>query len=353
MVACQKSHTGFWNIPSRSAVLTFLVALAILVGFSGCGQTTPPAAAHGKTKNRAADRAGKGVSAGKEVSEKTTAPNPTSSTHPSVSLKGLHAYAQKSLDAGETLQLRVSSTVPYQMTIRRLHTWIDKFKQMESLYQTSVHEPLSQPIHPGSSICIPKGLTHQEVQEGFSLECWVRPWRLDRVQAIMTQAVTDKPHGFGFFLDAQGRAVFQVAAAGVGQFRTIESKEPLKKYQWFHLVATWKEGKSSFWVNGEIQGSEAFDVTIPLAPPQVPLRFGAAGGADQADSLADIDLAMPIIHRGLLDSKTIAARYADLGQSIPRSDSLLGAWPLDEEEGDTVHDSSGRARDGQDRKSVV
>jgi len=345
MVACLESYGRFWNFLFRSVVVT------ILVGSFGCEQNSPQSAPPVDAGP------GEAESGEAEVTGETEAA-PTVSLR-SVSLEGLHAYAQKSLDAGDTLQLHVSSTVPYKMTIRRLHTWIDQFERMDSLHQTSVKKPQSQPIHPGSYIHVPQGLTQEDVKKGFSLECWVRPWRLDRFQAIMTQAMTGnpngpgksngsgKPHGFGLFLDSRGRVVFQVAAAEVGKFRTLASKNPLKKYQWFHLVATWKEGKSSLWIDGEFQGAQAFDLTMPLLPPQVPLRFGAVGAAGQVDSLADIDLALPVVHRGVLDSKAIAARFTDRGQSIPAGDSLLGVWPLDEEEGSTIHDRSGHGRGGQ------
>ena len=278
--------------------------------------------------------------------------------HPAVALEGLHAYAQKSLDPGETLQLRVSATVPYEMTVRRLHTWIDKFEQMESLHQISVENPRHQPIHPGSSIVFLRGLTPEEVQSGFSLECWVRPWSLKRSQAIFAQATTQQPHGFGLFLDAKGKVVFKIATAGAtaetSTFKILEAKESLKKHQWYHLVATWNAGTSSLWIDGELQGmSDDENTTTTTTPPpslslpQVPLRLGAAGTADEATLLADIDLAMPVVYRGPLTRQAIAARFADRGQTIPLGGSLLGAWPLDEEAGETIHDRSGNAREGR------
>ena len=285
---------------------------------------------------------------------KSQAPPSVSLTqgHPSVALQGLHAYAQKSLEAGETLQLRVSSTVPYKMTIRRLHTWIDKFEQMESLQQISLEKPRLQPIHPGSSIAIPRGLTPKELENGFSLECWIRPWSLNRPQAIMAQSTTNNPCGFGLFLDSKGKVVFKVttkdATDETGEFKTLEAKEPLKKHQWYHLVATWKAGKSSLWIDGELQETAVeLDAQTSLSLPQVPLRLGAAGAADEAKLLADIDLAMPVVYGEILDEKAIAARFAEGGQNIPSGNSLLGAWPLDEEAGDSIHDASGHAREGQ------
>src|SRR5437016_3632709 len=45
--------------------------------------------------------------------------------HRSLELSGLHAYAEKSVAAGETICFRVSSAVPYKATVRRLGLEID------------------------------------------------------------------------------------------------------------------------------------------------------------------------------------------------------------------------------------
>src|SRR5690348_7955488 len=79
--------------------------------------------------------------------------------HESIELPGVHGYAQRSLAAGETLAVRVSADVPYQMSIRRLGVRVDDRTSDEVLHSIDVAKPRVQPIHPGSYIHVARGLS--------------------------------------------------------------------------------------------------------------------------------------------------------------------------------------------------
>ena len=74
-------------------------------------------------------------------------------------LEGLHAYAEKSVSAGETVHFRVSSTVPYQLSICRLGHQIDDPAGDEVLFRFPPSPAQEQPIHSGSYVEIRSGLT--------------------------------------------------------------------------------------------------------------------------------------------------------------------------------------------------
>src|SRR5688572_19644244 len=73
-------------------------------------------------------------------------------------LPGLHAYAEQSVTAGETITFRVSSSVPYQLSLCRLGPKVDDRKSDVVLHTFPQAEPHSQPIYPGSFAIIEKAL---------------------------------------------------------------------------------------------------------------------------------------------------------------------------------------------------
>ena len=93
-------------------------------------------------------------------------------------LDGLHAYAEKIISAGETIHFRVSSTVPYELSICRLGHEVDDPASDDVLYTFPQAPPVQQPIHAGSFIHVAQGVPANQSLGAMTLECWVRPWRL-------------------------------------------------------------------------------------------------------------------------------------------------------------------------------
>ena len=78
--------------------------------------------------------------------------------HRAVDLPGLHAYAQKSIAAGEEVEFRVSSRVPYELSVVRLGANPEVRDDDPVLKAFKVEKPQAQPIHPGSYVHVANGL---------------------------------------------------------------------------------------------------------------------------------------------------------------------------------------------------
>ncbi len=124
--------------------------------------------------------------------------------HKPLALPGLHAYAQKSIAAGEAALFRVSSTVPYTLRVLRLAGEVDDPKTDVELVAIREEMPSVQPIHLGSYVNVPESIKEPEITEGLSVECWVRPWGFNRCQGIVTQSLSDS-EACGLYLDADSR----------------------------------------------------------------------------------------------------------------------------------------------------
>ena len=129
-------------------------------------------------------------------------------------LEGLHAYAEKILSAGDTIHFRVSSTVPYELSVCRLGHSVDDPAGDEVLHTFPESPPESQPIHPGSFLHVARGLPAGQSFAALTLECWVRPWRLNGWQSIMGQHNYPADCGYGLGLDHEGRLQFYLGDGG-------------------------------------------------------------------------------------------------------------------------------------------
>jgi N,N-dimethylformamidase len=259
--------------------------------------------------------------------------------HRALELSGLHAYAQKSIAAGETLRFRVSSTVPYDLEV--LELGVPGSPETDRRLHSFPAQALgAQPIHPGSYAEIRTGLAGQPLTT-LSLECWLRPWRMQgKPQGIMTQQSLPAHEGFALAMDANGHVVFHLAGASSLGPRLTER-------QWHHLVATWDGETMALWVDGAEVAGRPF--AGPVVPPAVPLRLGASARDGVAADFLDADLAYPMIAEGVLDRQTIAARRQLVleGKTPPLPAGAQGFWPLTEERGVAIADASGSGRHGR------
>jgi hypothetical protein len=285
-------------------------------------------------------------------------------------LDGVHAYADRvSAAAGETIRFYVSATHPYEFQVCRLAGDVDGPDADVVLFTRRVDDPVMQPIQPGSFIHIDHGLSDEPIK-GLSLECWLRLWDLPGEAAILGQFDHALAAGYALFVKRDGSLGFYLgdggefrpsglhwtkpgaltrtetsAAATPGINKDVYGGRSVKLANWHHVVATFDGRHKELWVDGKLLDRWLHDGAA--RPGGAPLRIGACGRGGQADLLLDADLAMPAIYARPLNEHEIKSRFQAQGLTRPDEADLLGCWPLDEERGDRVADSSRQERDGR------
>ncbi|MFP2907799.1 N,N-dimethylformamidase beta subunit family domain-containing protein [Pyxidicoccus sp. 3LFB2] len=263
-----------------------------------------------------------------------------------ISLPDVHAYAEKSIAAGETIHFRVSSSVPYTISIFRLGSNLDGPSADVQVFPPESFAPAQQPIRPGSYVNVDNALPATTALSAISLECWVRPWSLTKWQGLMTQHTFPDKCGYGLFIGEDGRINLYLGDGGWhDNARVLTSPSAIDLHQWTHIVGVWNGTTAELWLNGVkvVSGPLAG----PVRPGAAPLRLGAYGDQGFTSKLLDGDLAMPVIYGRALAPSEIAARYQDRGLHAPALNGVLACWPLTEEKGTHLNDISGNARHGQ------
>ena len=266
--------------------------------------------------------------------------------HHAIELPGLHAYAQKSIAAGEEIEFRVSSRVPYDLTLVKLGPDPENRDDDPVLESLRVEQPRSQPIHPGSYVHVPKGLPAGRRLTELTLECWIRPFSLSGWQGLITQHDYPARSGIGLFMSG-GRIAFLTGAGGEFDPASLHETDPglIQAQRWHHVVATWDGERKSIYVDGELVAR--FPFVGAVRPGPVALRLGAYGSEGVASSFYNGDLAMCAIYERALGEDQIKKRSADRGLTVPRSEHLLGCWPFREERGERVAETSPHGRVGR------
>ena len=118
--------------------------------------------------------------------------------------------------------------------------------------------PVQQPIHPGSFLHVAQGLPADQSLAAFTLECWVRPWRLNGWQSLMGQHNYPTACGYGLGIDPEGRVEFYLGDGGAYRPERALAGPVLAHRQWQHVVGTWDGATKSLWVNGKLVAQEAF-----------------------------------------------------------------------------------------------
>ncbi len=253
-----------------------------------------------------------------------------------VLLPGFHAYADaQSVSAGEPIRFFVSSSVPYEMSIVRLGPRIDDFSSDEVLHQFGVASANVQAIRPGSCVVVHKGLTDGEAPRSVAVECWLRLFRVDGPQGILTQGGSSD--GFGLFVSTDGKLQFNCGTSVAGP--------KLERLKWYHIVAGWDGSSVSIWVNGQRIAETKFAGRLELR--QSPLLMGAAEVDEKVNQFLDGDLAMPVVYSRALTADEVQKRFDDFGLNPPPADQVVACWPLSEERGDRVHDCGVHGRHGR------
>jgi N,N-dimethylformamidase len=275
-----------------------------------------------------------------------SAPGPGIPPHRALDVYGVHAYpADHSVAAGDELQLHVSNSVPYRLSICRLGLRVDDPEGDEVVHEFPEASPFPQRIHPGSYVHIDNALPAP--LKGLTLECWVRPWRIDAFAGLITQYDYPNSGGIGLFLAPGGSVLFYL-----GDGRSYEkansqgSKEGLLKAgHWHHVVATWDGREKVVWVDGARAGAWPFEGEVKGG--DAPLRLAAYGEQRLASKFLDGDLAMPAIYSRALTEAEVKARVEAKALEAPDRRDLLGCWRFSEEKGHRVADVSGKGRHGR------
>jgi hypothetical protein len=266
--------------------------------------------------------------------------------HRALMLPGLHAYAERSVAAGETIRLRVSSAYPYELSIHQLGPEVDRPDADECLRAFPPAPPRVQPIHPGSYVHVERSLDDDPPIAALALECWVRPWRLSgSYQGLVTQHDYPAACGVGLFIDGERRIQFYAGDGGAFRNERMVAGPKLTQRSWHHIVGTWDGAAAALWVDGARVAQ--LPLTGPVRAGSAPLRLGAYGENGAADHFLDGDLAMPAIYGRALDAAEVAERFASKALTAPRADRLWACWMLSEERGSVVADATNHRRDGR------
>lgn len=264
-------------------------------------------------------------------------------------VSGFHGYAQKRIEAGSELHLRISAPEQdgYSVAIYRVgpggfYGTADVPIDWPIVHTAAVAQP--QPIYPGSYVRVVPGITGNLSE--LSIECWLRRWSANRWQGLVNQHDYPMNCSFGLFLDPDGLVRFYLGDGGAfvdGQLHT--SLEAIPVGSWTHLVGTWTGTQKTLYINGKAR--ESWLQAGPVAGNAVSLRMGAYGENGVAGNFLDGDLAMPALYSRALSSGEVWARYVDQGLTPPSGASVLASWPLTEESGIWVRDMSGNERHGR------
>jgi len=260
-------------------------------------------------------------------------------------LQGLHAYAEKIMAAGETVRFRVSSTVPYGLSVCRLGWGVDDPAGDRVLATLPKAPPVGQPIHPGSFVYVEKALPADEALEALSLECWVRPWRVKGWQTLVSQYDYPTACGLGLFLGAEGHVQFYLGDGGAYREDLVHTGPQLVERRWHHVACTWDGKTKSLFVDGKPAGAWPF--AGPVKPGPAPLRLAGCGYDGPTVNLLDGDLAGPVIYGRALSAEEVAERFERKGLEPAAGEGVLAFWPLNEERGERIADASGNARHGR------
>ena len=261
-------------------------------------------------------------------------------------VSGLHGYpASHSVAAGQRLAFQFSSDVPYRLEICRLGTEVDNPAGDEVMHDAGGFRARTQPIFPGSYVHIDRRL--RGVRNSLSLEAWVRPWSLERLQGIISQEDKEDSSGFALGVGKDGYVGFYIGDGVSPDEAVVHRTEPgvLKRGQWQHVVATFDGRIKRVFVNGVLHGEWPFPSV--LRPGVHPLRLGAMGERGATTRFLDGDLAMVVIYGSALSAARIEERFRQRGLQPAAGSDDLGCWSFEEERGAVVGDRSRHRRTGQ------
>ncbi len=275
-----------------------------------------------------------------------TTGRPKTPAHRPIDMPGLHAYAQKSIAAGEEIEFRVSSDVAYDLSVVQLGPDPESREEDPVLETFRADKPKTQPIHPGSYVHVENGLPSERRLTQLTLEGWIRPFALNGWQGLITQHDYPERCGIGLFL-SDDRIAFITGDGGAHNPASLHETRPglIETQRWHHVAASWDGKVKRVYVDGKLVGE--FPFTSMVRPGKTALRLGAYGIKGVAGSFYNGDLAMCAVHDRALSEEQIQKRVADRGLTIPKGDSVLACWPFAEERGTQIADAGVDGRHGR------
>ncbi len=270
---------------------------------------------------------------------------------------------------GSTLDLRVSSGPDYSVTAVKPGPNVNQPSIFDALpWEIDGHTiggQMMQPVTPGSYVDIVNHLTNIP-SNGFSVECWVRPW-ISGYHGLVAQYNYPTQCGFGLFIDPSGFPWFYLGDGGAynagnylliadtSLFNLVPPDDPgppvVHHYPyeyWYHIVGVYggvATGTMSIYINGVLHGTRIRAGVAP-APGAADLLLASYGQNNFADNMLNGDLAMPVIWRKAFNAGEVISRFNDRGLTVPVDPTIDGVWQFGEERGSSVADSSASGRNG-------
>jgi hypothetical protein len=261
---------------------------------------------------------------------------------------GIHAYAQNSVAAGDTIDFHVSCPEPYSLSLVRLG-WNNEVQWPRGWTVATVPggqvDPQQQRVtRQGSYIHVERALPSATAFPELTLECWVRPIQLGW-RGLITQYTYEGSCGYGLFIDGNGRPVCYFGDGGAfNANRFVFGTSVLPVREWRHLVAVFSHGVVKLYVNGTLEASVNGTLTA-VVPGTSPLRLAAYGDATGTTGFLDGDLAMPVMYSHALTASEVSERL-ETPSSPATGATVLGCWRMREERGPAVADASESNRGG-------
>ncbi len=266
--------------------------------------------------------------------------------HLPLPIRGIHGYpVRHSVTAGSRIDFCFSADWPFRVEICRLGTGVDDPDSDEVVFDAGGFRAQAQPVFPGSYVHIARRL--RGPRRSLTLEAWVRPWTLERLQGVISQEDKDDSEGFALGIGKDGYVGFYLGD-GVSPDDAVVHRTPpaqLKRGHWHHLVATFDGSTKRVYVDGTVQGAWPF--SNALRPGNHPLRLGAMGERGATTRFLDGDLAQVALYGRALATAEIAERFQERGLKPASGRGVLGNWDFREERGERVPDRSASGRDGR------
>ncbi|HMO65516.1 MAG TPA: twin-arginine translocation signal domain-containing protein, partial [Verrucomicrobiota bacterium] len=160
--------------------------------------------------------------------------------HAPKSVAGVHVYADaESVRPGEVIRFHVSADAPYTAELCRLGLDVDDPAGDAVLRRFAPAAPRVQPIHPGSYVHVPRGLRGE--LRAFTIEAWLRPWRVDRLQGVVSQEDKQDSRGWALGVGQDGYVGFYLGD-GVSPDEALVHRAHaglVQRGRWHHLVGRW------------------------------------------------------------------------------------------------------------------
>lgn len=266
--------------------------------------------------------------------------------HRAITLPGMHAYAQKSISAGQEIKFRVSSSVPYELSVVQLGENPENRDNDPVLTTFTAKRPRRQAIHPGSYVHVDNSLPSERPLTGLTLECWIRPFALGGWQGLISQHDYPDRCGIGLFI-SDGRIAFMTDGGGKHNPSSLHQTAPglIKTQRWHHVAATWDGKVKRVFIDGKAAGEWPYAGAV--RPGKTALRIGAYGSNGAAENFYNGDIAMVSLYDRAIGQDQVKNRVVDRGLTIPKGNSVLACWPFTEERDTRVADAGVDRRHGR------